>query len=185
LDLLASGGIDGRIKLWDVATGECKATFTDSHTQWVSCLAVVPSTTFFASSSWDKSVKVWDVTTGKCVQTLTGHGGTVYGIAVDPSTQILSVSRDNTLKVWSDLKAASARRRYCVLACLSSLTAKLYAGEEDAAGAVKKPSRDEVSDEDEAVKGGGGEVGAGRLQGVLAFDSITSADVWRYILEFV
>ena len=82
-------------------------------------------------------------------------------------------------------KYARASRRYCVLACLSSLTAKLYAGEEYAAGAVKKPLMDEVVDEDEDVKGGGREVGGGRLQGVLAFDSITSADVWRYILEFV
>ena len=74
-------------------------------------------------------------------------------------------------------KYARASRRYCVLACLSSLTAKLYAGEERAAGAVKKARR--------APGRGGGRVGRGSLQGVLAFDSITSADVWRYILEFV
>jgi hypothetical protein len=85
--------------------------------------------------------------------------------------------------VWTDLKAASRRRRYCVLACLSSLTAKLYAGEEYAAGAVKNPSRAE--DEDEDIKGGGGQGEGRRLEGVVAFDSITSADVWRYILEFV
>ena len=62
---------------------------------------------------------------------------------------------------------------------------KLYAGEERAAGAVKKARRAEDEDEDEDVEEGGGQVGGGRLQGVLAFDSITSADVWRYILEFV
>ncbi len=105
------------------------------------------------------------------MQTLTGHEESVYGIAVDPATDsILSVSGDKTLKVWSDPKAASARRRYCALACLSRLAAKLNAGEDYAAA---------------ADEGGGGQGDEGRLQGILAFDKITSADVWRYLLEFV
>jgi WD40 repeat protein len=173
-DLLASGGFDGRIKLWDVATGKIKANLSEKHASGVRGLAVVPGTTLLASCSFDKSVKIWDGTTGKCVLTLTGHEGFVFGIAVDPSTDsLLSVSNDGTLKVWTNLKAASARRRYCVLACLSRLTEKLNAGEENAA-----------EDEDEGGEGGGQGDG-GHLQGVSAFDSITSADVWRYILEFV
>jgi hypothetical protein len=68
-----------------------------------------------------------------------------------------------------------ASRRCCVLACLSTLTAKLNAGEEYAA-----------PDEGEGeVGGGGGQGDGGGLQGVLAFEIIASADVWRYILEFV
>jgi WD40 repeat protein len=188
LDLLASGGKDGSIKLLDVATGEIKATFTDLHEGWVWGLAVVPGTTLLASCSLDKSVKVWDATTGQCVQTLTGHGRCVWGIAVHPSTDsILSVSSDKTLKVWTNLKAASARRRYCVPACLSSLRAKLYAGEEYAGGDVKKPRRavDEDGGEGEGEDGGGGQRDGVFMHGVLAFHSITSADVWRCILEFV
>jgi hypothetical protein len=96
---------------------------------------------------------------------------------MDPSTDsLLSVSLDGTMKVWTDVKRASARRRYCFLACLSSLTAKLNAGLEYAAA-------DEGDDGGE--DGGGGQGEGGRLQGVLAFECITSADVWRYILEFV
>ena len=40
-------------------------------------------------------------------------------------------------------------------------------------------------DEDVGVKRGGGQIRGASLQGVLAFEIITSADVWRYILEFV
>jgi hypothetical protein len=100
-------------------------------------------------------------------------------------------ARYHPLVIAAHLKAASRRRRYCVLACLSSLRTKLYSGEEYAARAVKKPRRAEDDDDDEDGEGdgGGGEVGGQgegeRLQGVLAFDSITSADVWRYIMEFV
>ena len=199
LDLLASGGTDGRIKLLDVATGEIKSTFTGKHEGsslptpptigLVMGLLVVPGTTLLASCSDDKTLKVWDGATGKCVQTLTGHVKGVTAMTVDPSTgALLSVGKDKTLKVWIDLKAASARRRYCTLACLSSLTAKLYAGEDYyAAGPAKVPRRAaDEGEEDGGEGGGGGQVdGGGRLQGVLAFEIITSADVWRYILEFV
>jgi hypothetical protein len=52
------------------------------------------------------------------------------------------------------------------------MTAKLYAGEEYAAGAVTKPRRDEIVDEDEDVEGGGGgQVGGGSLQDILAFET--------------
>jgi hypothetical protein len=41
------------------------------------------------------------------------------------------------------------------------------------------------ADDDGAGEGGGGQGDEGRLQGVLAFVSISSDDVCRYILEFV
>jgi hypothetical protein len=187
LDLLASGGIDGRIKLLDVATGEIKkATFTDRHTDCVRGLAVVPGTTLLASCSDDESVKVWDCITGACVP-----------CRPSPDMKILSGASQWTLLLILSCRSATTRplrfgptsrppvaaAANCVLACLSSLAAKLFAGEEYDAGAVKKPRRAE--DEGEDVKGGGGQGDGGRLQGVMAFERITSADVWRYILEFV
>jgi hypothetical protein len=71
---------------------------------------------------------------------------------------------------------SASLRRYCVLACISSLTKKLNAGEEYAVM---------HEGEDVEVEGGGGTIRGASLQGVLAFEIITSADVWRYILEFV
>ncbi len=114
------------------------------------------------------------------MQTLTGHKHYVNGIAVDPSNNsLLMVSEDKTLNQSVDQPHDRQRLSpLLVLACLSILTAKLYAGKEYAAGAVKKPCRDEVVDE-EVVKGGGWQVGGRSMQGVLAFDSIASADVWR------
>ena len=106
------------------------------------------------------------------------------GIAVlnDGSIAVADFSNDQVRLIDS-----ACLRRYCVLACISLLTKKLYAGEEYAAIAVKKARRDEDVDVDEdvGVKRGGGQIRGASLQGVLAFEIITSADVWRYILEFV
>jgi hypothetical protein len=79
------------------------------------------------------------------------------------------------------------RQRYAVLASLLRLRTELYARlKKRAAVAERKEEEDEEdADEDDEGEGGGGQGEGGRLQGVLAFDSITSADVWRYILEFV
>jgi hypothetical protein len=51
--------------------------------------------------------------------------------------------------------------------------------------AEREEEEEEDADEDSEGEGDGGQGEGGRLQGVLAFDSIASADVWRYILEFV
>ena len=73
------------------------------------------------------------------------------------------------------------RQRYAVLASLLRLRTELYASLKKRAAVAEE----EDAGEDDAGEGGGGQGDGGRLQGVLAFDSITSADVWRYILEFV
>jgi WD40 repeat protein len=210
VNLLASNGTNGSISLWDLETGELKFTFDllDGHPDWgPTCqLAVVPGThLMFASCYGDKNaIQVWDVITRRCLQILRGHTASANNIAVEASTDsIISVSEDNTLKVWTNLKAVSARARarcrYCVLACLSRLTVKLYAGSEsdssesDSSASpptrsspvppkshVRPMMRTSATKRRSAVAGDGG-----CLRGVLAFDSIASADVWRYILEFV
>ncbi len=98
----------------------------------------------------------------------------VWGIAVDPSTDSLLSVSCNSVRVWTDLRASGVRLRYCVLACLSSLTSRPYAGPADAEGGGGGGD----DDDDDDNRGG-------RLQGVKAFDCIASADVWRHVLEFV
>ena len=71
---LASGGRDGTVRIWDVATGQERAVLT-GHTGEVEAVAVAPDGSWLASGSGDGTVRIWDVATGQERAVLTGHTG--------------------------------------------------------------------------------------------------------------
>ncbi|MDY6897728.1 MAG: pentapeptide repeat-containing protein, partial [Cyanobacteriota bacterium] len=98
-NLLASSGLDGTIRLWDIITGECR--IIPGHSNWVWSLAFSPNGQTLASASFDNSIKLWDVTTGECQQALIGHHKEVYGISWNyDGTLLASSSADETIKIW-------------------------------------------------------------------------------------
>ena len=61
---LASGGRDGNVKLWDVATERNTATHNE-HFGAVSSVAFSPDGKTLASGSWDKTINLWDLKPGE------------------------------------------------------------------------------------------------------------------------
>jgi WD40 repeat protein len=60
--VLASGSMDGTIKLWDVASGKNTASLK----AWgILCVAFSPDGRTLASASMDGSVRLWDLAAGK------------------------------------------------------------------------------------------------------------------------
>ncbi|MBI3136602.1 MAG: caspase family protein [Bacteroidetes bacterium] len=68
-DLIASGGSDNKIILWDFLTAKQADVFT-GHTGFVTDLIFHPDEKKLFSSSLDSTVKIWDLFTGECLQTL-------------------------------------------------------------------------------------------------------------------
>jgi WD40 repeat protein len=97
---IVSASNDRTLKVWDLATGKCKATLR-GHAGGVWGVAVTPDGRTIISASKDRTLKVWDLATGKCKATLQGHADAIRRVAVTPDGRtIVSASIDRTLKVW-------------------------------------------------------------------------------------
>ena len=99
---LASGGSDGIVRLWHVASGKLK-TILEGHTAPVFGLAYSPDGLTIASGggNWDNTVRLWDAMTGEHKRTLTGHIEGVFSVSFSPDGHTLaSGSHDGTTRIW-------------------------------------------------------------------------------------
>ncbi|AFZ24332.1 WD40 repeat-containing protein [Cylindrospermum stagnale PCC 7417] len=98
--VLATGGVEGEVQLWQVADGKLLSRW-NAHTRWILSLAFSPNGQMLATGSDDKSVKLWDANTGICLKTIQGHTSWVFDVVFSPHGQALaSVGDEYTVKLW-------------------------------------------------------------------------------------
>jgi WD40 repeat protein len=98
--LLAAGGTDGQVHLWEVATGR-KLFLLTGHDGWVRTLCFSNDGRYLASGSGDRTIRVWDMNTGQCLHILTGHQDIVWLVYFAPNSSIIfSIDRLREIKVW-------------------------------------------------------------------------------------
>ena len=96
---LATGHIDGSLKLWEVATGRLIRTLW--HAKAVDAVAFSRDGTKLLSGSADTTVKLWDTATGQGIRTFEGHSANVRSVAFTPDEKrIISGGYDTTARVW-------------------------------------------------------------------------------------
>ncbi|KAL4721787.1 hypothetical protein ACLX1H_011281 [Fusarium chlamydosporum] len=97
--LIASGGSDNTVKIWDITTGLCLHTLED-HDGPVGPVAFLPDGQSVAAAS--NTIKIWHTKTGLCLRTLEGHDELVESVASSPDGNYLaSGSIDERIKIWS------------------------------------------------------------------------------------
>jgi WD40 repeat protein/energy-coupling factor transporter ATP-binding protein EcfA2 len=120
-DLLASGGEDGKIKLWKIeSTNSIELIRTISaHDRTIVGLAFSPNSEMIGSASEDGTIKIWNVKQaieGKELQpkTLRGHDKIVNRLEFSPNDKnIASTSDDGTVRLWQvnlDTEQASTKK---------------------------------------------------------------------------
>jgi len=102
---VASGRLDGLVKVWEAQSGREVARMT--HESWVEAVAFSPDGRYVASGSQDGTARVWEVKTGREVARMTHESwveaveGVVYSVAFSPDGKyVVSGNGDGTAWVW-------------------------------------------------------------------------------------
>jgi WD40 repeat protein len=101
---LASGCIDGSIKIWDMATGKLTHTLAGHQAgRFVHGLAFSPDSAVLASgaSFGDARIKLWNAATGELVRSLPCSDQSVREVAFAPDGKTLaSASGEGNARIW-------------------------------------------------------------------------------------
>ncbi|KAJ1668441.1 hypothetical protein EV178_000473 [Coemansia sp. RSA 1646] len=108
--MVISGGLDRKIKLWDIGEGRpsdspiCSLQeFGDaSVSSSVYTLACNPQGTLVVSGSPEKFIRIWDTRAAKQLTSLSGHTDHIRAVLLSADSEyVLSGSSDTTVKLWS------------------------------------------------------------------------------------
>ena len=107
--ILASGGWDHTIVLWDAITGEQKTTLKDHNFNAVGgdvrCLSFSSDGKILASGHGDGNIRLWDVKSTRLKKYLSGHSSHVYGMSFSPTDNEFLVSGSgDELWIWNIAK---------------------------------------------------------------------------------
>ncbi|RYP53116.1 hypothetical protein DL769_010562 [Monosporascus sp. CRB-8-3] len=104
--ILASGGPESIVRLWDPKTGKRVTKFV-GHTDNIRAILVSESGDTVMTASSDQTVKVWSVTAGRCMHTLTMHNDSVWSLFSDhPELAVFYSSDRSGLLVKTDTRGA-------------------------------------------------------------------------------
>jgi len=95
-----TGSTDTTLRLWDVASGACRATLM-GHRDAVYALAVTPDSRLAVSGSEDESLRIWELASGTCRTVMTGHNSSVCAVSVaSDGLRCVSGSYEEVVRVW-------------------------------------------------------------------------------------
>lgn len=97
----------GKVRLWDVASGKLKRTFTvnkvwgaeESGSPSLFAIAFSPDGKLLAGGFHDSTLRIWEVRSGRWLRTLR-HSNSVSALAFSPDGRTLASGTAQTLQLW-------------------------------------------------------------------------------------
>ncbi|EPS36103.1 hypothetical protein H072_10520 [Dactylellina haptotyla CBS 200.50] len=116
--ILASGGPESVVRLWDPRSGKSITKFV-GHTDLVRSILISEDANIILSASSDATVKMWSVTGGRCLHTLTMHNDSVWSLHSSHPQLELFHSADRTgLVAKTDIRnIGEIEEGICVAVC--------------------------------------------------------------------
>ncbi|MBK9080354.1 MAG: serine/threonine protein kinase [Hyphomicrobium sp.] len=109
-DLIASGGQDTTVALWQTGRESAPDGLLQSHNAAIQALAADPSGRWLASSSSDNAVKLWNIERRTMRRSLRGNTEVIATMAFSPDgATIAGGARDGSIKLWSATTGRSLR----------------------------------------------------------------------------
>jgi len=108
--VLATGGFDGLVRLWDMATGDELLPPLQAHSESVISAAFSPDGQVLATASLDQTVKLWEFATRRELDTLKGHDSGVWIVAFSADgRRLASGGQDQTVRLWNTARTPVTR----------------------------------------------------------------------------
>jgi WD40 repeat protein/3',5'-cyclic AMP phosphodiesterase CpdA len=99
-DLVAAGGDDGVLRIWDPVTGSQLREWT-GHADEVLSLDFTADGRWLASGGAGGVVRIWDAATGVLIRDITAHTGRVWSVGFSADGRWLaSAGGDGAVKIW-------------------------------------------------------------------------------------
>jgi WD40 repeat protein len=113
--LLATGGEDKQILLWDHLTGNTVMAMPEAHSGSVTCVILGADMSFLVSASQDKTITIFNLELhdgGTCSirYRLEGHTEEVTGLSLSPNQEYVSSwGTDQTVRMWNIITGSPIR----------------------------------------------------------------------------
>ncbi|MFL5241137.1 MAG: WD40 repeat domain-containing protein, partial [Gemmataceae bacterium] len=104
--VLATGGYDNSVRLWDVASGNELANCVGSQT--IYGLAFAPNGKSVASDGHGGSIRIWEVPSGKEIRQFDNAGGSISTLAYSPDGKTIATGGD-LIHLW---EVATGKERW-------------------------------------------------------------------------
>lgn len=106
---LAATSAEGRIQIWEVATGNLLRSI-DSRQHGVSNLRFSPDGTHLTSAGWSDTVTVWSVETGRCVNVVGLSESNQKALSGDGRLVLVAHGVEGSIRLWDAFSGKCLRR---------------------------------------------------------------------------